>query len=528
MLNQITPAEIEWYQQNRPEHYNYVKNEILNKENTCKMKVVSAGVKVGKRSFVILCKLLDNKNTHIFISALNRKADERQRNEYKSYGIEVFSSPKELKSKCFEFIDNTIKNNKIIVHLDELDYGCGNNQNISRIINQYITKEEVDFILYSATSEVAEINFLSPNKIEKYETLKKFNPSKKYYGIKKYLDDDLFHNSDDFFTNNFDNQTLNLTSQGEELINNLIKNKEKHIGVVRLSGNMKDDKGNSRSRFDLFKENQDEIKKKYDVRLKFIGSKDEDCKWDDEEYWEEINPKFKYIFVINQVAGRSTEWKCLPFLAWYHCHRGSKTTPTSTIIQDQERVVYYLTHYNKNNHIHIYGDILAAQYSAGIITYEFYDSESNRKLNSRLNKKKGVKIITKEPKYYDNWDKIPDEYKKNRFKEHHIKEEYKFRKHDKMPDKYWNKYKHLEGFYMSNLRGSRAKVLNGDENAKQPIFFKRDILNDLKEGISETDKIRINLFYEDDETNPDNFKFVVREFESTETVNIVNSSVYDS
>ena len=528
MINQITPVGIEWYKQNRPEHYNYVKNEILNKDNTCKMKVVSAGVKVGKRSFVILCKLLDNKNTHIFISALNRKADETQRNEYKSYGIEVFSSPEELKSKCFKFINNTINKNKIIVHVDELDYGCGNNQNISKIVNNYITNKNVDFILYSATSEVAEIEFLSPNKIEHYKTLKKFIPSKMYYGIKNYLYDDLFHDSEDFFTYNYNTQNLNFTSQGEKLINDLIKNKEKHIGVVRLPGNMKDGHGNSRPRFDIFKENQDEIKKKYVIRLKFIGSKDEDCKWDDEAYWEEINPKFKYIFVINQVAGRSTEWKCLPYLAWYHCHRGSKTTPASTIIQDQERVDHYLTHYNRNNHIHIYGDRLAAQYSAGLITYASYDSKSERKLNSRLYKKKGVKIITKSPKIFDNWDDIPYNYRKNRCKDHHISEEYKFTKNDKMSEKYWNKYKRFEGFYMSNLRGSRIKVLKGHKNAKQPIFFRKDIMNDLKEGISETCKIRINVFYENDELNPDKFKFMVREFESTEPVNIVNSSVYDN
>jgi hypothetical protein len=519
---------IEWYKENRLEHYNYVKYKILDNKNEIKFKVVSAPVKVGKRSFVIITKLLEPEETHIFLSALHRKSDKNQRDEYKLYGIEVFTSPNDLKKKCFAFIDDILSNSKkiITIHLDELDFGCGEIQNISKIVKNYDNISRIKFILYSATSEVAETEFLSPNKIDNYVTLDKFNPSSTYYGIKNFIDDNLMHEAKDFFDYNFDYKTLDISEQGKTLIKQLSIDTNKYIGIIRLSGNIKDKDGNSESRFDIFKEHSQKIITDYNIRIRFIGSNDDVCKWDNQTYWEEISNKYKYIFVINQVAGRSTEWKCHPFLAWYHCLRQNTTTPTSTIIQDQERPVYYSTEYNKNNNIHIYGDILTAKYSAGIITYAVYNEKSSRKLNPRLNNKsKGYKITMKDPKYYNSWDEIPPCYTKHRNLSSHVKEEYKLKKNNKMSDKFWDKHKQNEDFYMSNIRGSRKKVLAGKKGT--PIYFKKDIENDLKEGISEKYSVRLNLYYENNETNYKNFKFVVRELDKLEEHDVDNKSVYN-
>ena len=47
------------------------------------------------------------------------------------------------------------------------------------------------------------------------------------------------------------------------------------------------------------------------------------------------------------------------------------------------------------------------------------------------------------------------------------------------------------------------------------------------EGINEKSKIRINLFYEDGETDPNKYKFMIREFESAQEANVDNNSMYN-
>ena len=45
--------------------------------------------------------------------------------------------------------------------------------------------------------------------------------------------------------------------------------------------------------------------------------------------------------------------------------------------------------------------------------------------------------------------------------------------------------------------------------------------------LTEKTKIRINLFYEDNETNPNNYKFMIREYESSEVAEFDNTSMYN-
>ena len=87
--------------------------------------------------------------------------------------------------------------------------------------------------------------------------------------------------------------------------------------------------------------------------------------------------------MINQVSGRSTEWKCHPFIVWYHTLRTDET-PIGTIIQDQERPVYYTGTYTDDINIEIYGDLECAKYSAGQITLQQMLTMTSRKLNARL------------------------------------------------------------------------------------------------------------------------------------------------
>ena len=93
--------------------------------------------------------------------------------------------------------------------------------------------------------------------------------------------------------------------------------------------------------------------------------------------------------------------------------------------------------------------------------------------------------------------------------------------------KNWDKYSHLEGFYMTNIRSSRNNFIIGKNNQK-PIWFKSDINNELSWGINEKSKIRINVFYEDGESNNLNFKFIIRQFDKSTDAECSNTSMYNN
>ena len=534
------PKTIDYFKQQRPELYNYVLNDVI-PENK-KFKLVHAPVKSGKRGMVEVHSLLDKESSHIFLTALHRTADENQRKELESYGIKVFSiNNTKKKNECIKYIDDKLALGKEIKpHLDELDFGCGDKQLLNCIYSAYKNNPHVTFILYSATIEVAKKEFLVVNNIEDFHECKSFNPPPTYFGIKKFLDEKKFFQATPFVSYNCDDESIKITTQGENLIKKLKENtnntnNKRHIAVLRLAGNFKTNDKKSISQFDTMKKNSEKIETQYGIRLKFVGSNDNSVEWDNLKTWGDYNPAIPYIFVINQVAGRSTEWKCHPYVVWYHTMR-TDDTPTSTIIQDQERPVYYISNYTDDIDIEIYGDVPSAQYSAGIITLEQYDAMSNRKINARLNTKNQKKHIkVKPPKCYDSWAEIPAEYRKDRTLSSHVKPEYKLKEfmttnnNKSYQIKNWDKYSHLEGFYMTNIRSSISEFIKGTSKKinLNPIWFKSDLLDELKEGIDEKTKIRINLFYEDNETNANNYKFMIREYESSEVAGVDNTSMYN-
>ena len=92
--------------------------------------------------------------------------------------------------------------------------------------------------------------------------------------------------------------------------------------------------------------------------------------------------------------------------------------------------------------------------------------------------------------------------------------------------KNWEKISHLEGFVMTNIRSSRDKFIKG--KGSTPVWFRSDIKKELNEGINETSKIRINVFYEDGETNRDNYKFMIRVFKESKKSDVSNTSMYNN
>ena len=536
--------DLDYFKVQRPELYKYILNKVFLVNNK-RFKVVNAPVKSGKREMVEIYSLLNIDNHNCFLSAHYRIADDSQRKELESYGINIFSANKtDNIDRCMYVIDEFLKTHKDIhIHLDELDFGCGSNQLLNNVYSKYKSNNRVFFILYSATTEVAKKEFLLENVANDiiYECCQ-YCPPPTYFGIKQYLQNDKFFQATPFF--HFNNETsIKISEQGEMLINKLkedtfnITNK-KHIGILRLPGMFKNSLGKSQPQFNTIKKFQSQLEAKYEIRLKFIGSDDEIAKWDDIKYWEELSPNIIFLIIINQVAGRSTAWKCHPYLSWYHTCR-TCDTPTSTIIQDQERPVYYTNTPDYNNQvfdIEIYGDKPTAEYSAKIIGYEQYNKMTNRKLNSRLNQNNGTKHIKCKPvQIFNSWEAIPSSLIGGRRKETYICEKLKLKQNMNIDDKIynisteiWEKYMHLEGFIMTNIRSSRGNFLNGIKSKNsRPIWFKTDIDKELSEGLNEHTKIRFNIFYDDEETNPNNYKIMVREFDKYVDAEVTNTSMYN-
>ena len=532
----IYSDQIKFFINNRSELYFYIYNKVITINK--KFITVHAPVKSGKRGMVEIYSLLDKKSEHIFLTALHRLSDIPQHKELSSYNIKVFSvNNKTKKEKCINCIDDLLNKNKIVkIHLDELDFGCGTNQLLSDIWKQYKNNPNVYFILYSATIEVAKEEFLLVNDVNNIYECERYIPPPTYFGINKYLENNKFFQAAPFIEYN---DKICISEQGIELINKLINNtndinNKRHIAILRLAGNFKIN-GKTISQFEKLKACTDEIENEYGIRLKFVGSNDNTFEWDNIKFWEELSPSIPFIIIINQVSGRSTEWKCHPFICWYHTLRTDKT-PISTIIQDQERPVYYTTNYNDNINIEIYGDLKCAEYSAGKIKLNEITIVTSKKLNARLDTKvKKNNVVIEEPEIYDNWDSIPEKYKKGKSLLTHVNEDNILKPKMRITEKNgineyeiknWDKYSHLEGFYMSNIRSSRSNFIKSNNNNK-PIWFETDIKADLKEGINEKSKIRINLFYPDCETNPNNYKFMVRRFKENKITNYSNTTMYN-
>lgn len=579
----------EWFAENRKEQYNYVSNIMrprINDNSEKFLHIVKAPVKSGKKDLVLIAKCLLDDYHHVFISAFHRKADKCQREELTSYGIDVYSgtSLKEFTASV-EKIVNIGK--KCLVHLDELDYGAGFNQRLEEHAYKSIVEHHIHTFLYSATPDVA-IKVDAESSVPK-DVLPSFIPSKLYYGVSNFLKDGRFHEAEPFFeiSNVSD---FRLSEQGEKLMKEHmdppivtgsivritkidsngcehdykgevvdidgailslkhkngyiekidkfepnvmeIKVLKKHIAVIRTVGNSTLKKLDHKSRVTNFQVLKtylpDYLHSHYPgVEVRFVGCHDEIIKWSNPATWNTDNdPSKKYIIVINNTAGRSTEWTCQPFMTWYHCFRTPRT-PASTQTQDQERPCHY--GYNKST-LHIYGCKTTAKYSAGIITTKQYVEllGGERPIDGRLKKsKKSLPSIHVKTEVYEKWVDIPKEL--NFRKMSHLKREYVLSSDSTNSPALWEKYKHLKGFRTTNFRSSRKRFKEGKKKAL-PIYFRSDVMKDLKEGLDNKSTQRLNVFYEDGETDPDKYKFMVRKFSGKEATQSLekfdNNSMY--
>ena len=350
----------------------------------CKMKV-----KGGKR---VIVEYLTQKSKHAkvpvsnyFITAWNRKADASQRNEIAAYNVHVhIPSSKKKISTIISSIQQSQCNKRI--HLDELDFGSGDDGLLSQVYTRLKNDDNSLWILYSATPEEL---ICCQKWVELEESgqgvFVEINPPPAYMGMKEYIDRGLMMQSDSMF--NFDEGTLTdhgksvLQTAGEKYLNNNNKN----ISIIRITGKHK-----KQSRFNWVRLNHNVIQQFFDeafgtnsidVHLVDIGSKSENSvDWDKYKTWKEKSIDCFFVYLVEQSACRATELRCHHRLNFYHTHRYAEEPSMNTIIQDQERCVYYKidkTHDHASKYPEyvnmfpscvIYGDVDVANYSAGYIS----------------------------------------------------------------------------------------------------------------------------------------------------------------
>jgi hypothetical protein len=549
------PWTLDQFRNIRPEQVKYT-SDILSSEEEAKFKVVHAPVKSGKRSFPEIASLLKPTCVHIFVSSLNRKSEKLQHDELKKYGILVLLTyNKKTADSCIDivmFLSNA--GQEVLIHLDELDYGCKNNQILSGVYFKLKDEDNVKFILYSATIDVVRTDFLDDDK-NGFRVLPPFVPPTAYYGINQYIENKKIVQATPFVEFPPSGKMV-LTDQGKECIANLLKDtynpmKKQHVGILRLSG-----KKEGEQDFKLFENNVHvveefakewyianniEIKATTRLNVIFVSSKHGSVNWDDSAFWSNLDSVVPVLIVICQMSGRSTEWKCHPYLSWFHTCR-SLSCSASTQIQDQERVVYYDTEYNKGTDIVLYGNENCALYSAGLIDSKELIDRTNKMLALTLNGRcqNSFRVIMKTPEVYDSWEEIPEPVisKLKLKKVDLINEQLRLRKQMIYTQHKMNGTLHHlvevadyswedDGMYTTADFLKFCYLKETGRKAPKHIWRKTDLLKNLSAGMNKKNPLRLTVFYEDDERNPENFKFMVREIDRTEPVMFKNDSMYN-
>ena len=579
-MSEIETHCIEYYITNYKEQYDIalkIKNAINEKYSNI---IIYAAVKSGKKVIAIILSLLYKMNSKkiksYFISSLHAKADEKQRKELRRYydAVEPIIDKKNTK-KLVQLLKNDLEQGyKIHLVLDELDYGSKKGGCLEIIWNYARkNKDKITKILFSATPHEALKKFKN-NREERTKELV-YVPNESYHGIKKYLEEGRFISSEPFFKwtyNDGDDEheyedDLDFSKQGEACIKQLLnftrdKSNKIHIAVLRLSKRLKKYRGTDRgTEFEAIKEVSEDLEKMVNswpcckgikFRIKFISSKKEDeiAKWDSDRHWDDYEKTNAYLLIVNEMAKRSTEWRCTPYLAWYHTHRDDNISALNTIIQDQERIVYYNTSFKKQGFKGediksvIYGCESVAKVSAGILSINNYantgirrkkiSGNCNIKTQTRCigeadwdykpNFREKQKIEKKHPKFLEN---IPwNCKKKNPLTGKKIEE-----KNWVLPQEYFYKYIHLKGFRLANIRSSISNWLinvciKKDYSVPPPIAREAQVKN--SGGTNDKTKKRIIIYYQHGENDSENFKFYKKVNKGTKTIiKKNNTSIYD-
>lgn len=380
----------------------FVREEIVPAldDEECRRILVRAPVKSGKREIVEYTAQRDSsvhsRRCHAFLSAWHRAADENQRKELELHNMSAFSIINAQKAEeCNQWIQAKLAAGmRVVLHIDECDFGAGARQHLGKVYIRFRVNDFITIILYSATpEEVLLSGEVDEKEDEAYDEMVdeiqqtgkfiEYTPPEGYCGPARFLEEDLVFEASPFFEKEAGSSHINLSEQGSQIITDfrehLAENPRRNIIVLRLScgdGGGKENKHiynflrGASTCHELDGIDIIAAKEPQSIDGPLGRVQTETIQWSNEIYWARQAPGRPMIFVIDQTASRSTEFKCHDRIFAYHDYR-NKVVYT-TISQAQERVNHYSQNYGGFQPIRIYGHVKTFQLSAGQITYDEY------------------------------------------------------------------------------------------------------------------------------------------------------------
>jgi len=225
------PHPIAWFQTHRPEIDTFVTRDLAaHVENGKRHINTKAPVKSGKREIVEYISRVFANMKHYFLTSFDRKDVKRQGVELSSYGIRTCVVTKDDGSIVRDIYVDVLGGRRVILFLDESDYGSGCRQKLSRIWNEFVDNPQAIFVYFSATSEETEASTLTER--PDYADLE-YTPPETYCGAEYFLDNDLVFEPSAFFER--DDENIMVSRHGLDVIRDSVT-ADRHIGVVRVTG----------------------------------------------------------------------------------------------------------------------------------------------------------------------------------------------------------------------------------------------------------------------------------------------------
>lgn len=382
-----------WFEENRKEHVEAVKEY----ENYRKV-IIKAPVKSGKRELKIVEAFRtkhpsSTETNYIYISSLDRRDNKEQHDEMETYGIKCFVS-KNIKETLFKVCRLISQNeNKIVIFVDESDYGTSSNQKMAqffeelcKIVEKENNQERFYLRYFSATNKEIELS-------EYGELCHVYNfiPPKTYKGADFFLKNNLVHEAEPFFIYD-DYKNPIMSKQGLKLIEEF-RNSDKAFSILRITN-----KNSDLPTYTEIAENsylREFIFEKFNIKLIEVDQ-NSTMGWgkpsSSSKNWSDyFSKELKKIFIINQTCTRSTELGFIPQIYFWHEYRAPET-PFNTIIQSSMRVCHYP--YEKNEkywneespdtRVNIYTSLNCIKLYAGTMCEEDFVRNEKRPLSSRI------------------------------------------------------------------------------------------------------------------------------------------------
>ena len=367
----LVKKTLEEFSQERSEQYAFCQMIVRWIEENPEVKniVIKAEEKTGKREMVeIITLLTERERENWYFTAFNAKSINIQVREIQQYvGNRAHKCNNRGK---MEDIVHTIPEGSI-AHTDELDYGSGQQQTLAPLIEA----ENITKVFYSATTHELEKEMKNTG----YKMFT-FRPNATYRGSEWFLANNLVRKAEDFV----DNETLEITEHGEEIIENLTD--EKNIGIVRLA--RKGLYGRFKKTYEvMFGESSEGKWVVGDIQYWFVDSKVKKT-LKAENIVEGVNG-MKTVIFTNQCWRRSTELKgahgriCFMHDSRSLAKKGYKHITGTSTYASLSQAVSRIKHYDEVGHrIVVYADEKVFKVSAGQMSpndFKLYNRQGLRK-----------------------------------------------------------------------------------------------------------------------------------------------------